>query len=259
MKFGICGGADSFEKALEGLDYIEESVGGALCPREDEAAFEAALAKCSSAVAPVIAANCFLPGDLKSTGPDVDCEALDAYVATAFARAEQVGIRKIVFGSGGSRQVPDGFDKGEAFEQLVAHLKRWGPIAAAHKVTIVIEPLQTAECNIINTVTEGADLARKADHSNVRLLADFYHMLCDGEGPDSLCAAGDLLQHIHVAEKEKRTAPGMEGDDFRPFLSALKEIGYDEALSLECGFGDDFVAGATAGLAELRRQWDEAG
>ncbi len=258
MRFGICGSADTFGKAPDGLDYMEESVGGALCPQDDQAAFDVCLAKCKAAVAPVIAANCFLPGDLKSTGPEVDCEALDAYVATAFARAEQIGITKIVFGSGGSRQVPDGYDEVEAFEQLVAHLERWGPIGAAHNVTIVIEPLQTAECNIINSVTEGVALARRADHPNVRVLADFYHMLCDGEGPDSIRDAGDLLKHIHVAEKEKRTAPGMAGDDFRPFLKALKDIGYDETLSLECGFGDDLVAGATAGLAELRRQFAEA-
>jgi sugar phosphate isomerase/epimerase len=258
MRFGICCGAEMYETAPEGMDYIEESVGGALCPRDDETAFEACLAKCAAAVAPVVAANCFLPGDLKSTGPDVDEAALDAYVTSAFARAERVGISKIVFGSGGSRQVPDGFDKAEGFSQLVAHLKRWGPIAAKYHVTIVIEPLQTAECNIINTVTEGAELARAADHPNVRLLADFYHMLCDGEGPESLRAAGGLLQHIHVAEKEKRTAPGMEGDDFRPYLKALKDIGYDDTISLECGFGDDALAGASAGLAELKRQLMEA-
>ena len=258
MRFGICCGADTFETAPEGIDYIEESVGGALCPQDDDAAFQARLAKCNSAVAPVVAANCFLPGELKSTGPDVDEAALDAYVATAFARAEQVGIGKIVFGSGGSRQVPDGFDKAAAVAQLTAHLKRWGPIGARHNVTIVIEPLQTAECNIINSVTEGAELARAADHPNVRLLADFYHMMCDGEGPESLRAAGDVLHHFHVAEKDKRTAPGMEGDDFRPYLKALKDIGYDGTVSLECGFGEDMLAGATAGLAELRRQWLDA-
>ena len=258
MRFGICCGADTFETAPEGIDFIEESVGGALCPQDDETAFEACLAKCKSAVAPVVAANCFLPGDLKSTGPYVDEAALDAYVSSAFARAEPVGITKIVFGSGGSRQVPDGFDKATAFGQLVAHLKRWGPIGAKHNVTIVIEPLQIAECNIINSVTEGAELARAADHPNVRLLADFYHMACDGEGPESLWAAGSVLQHFHVAEKEKRTAPGMEGDDFRPYLKALKDIGYDDTVSLECGFGEDPLAGASAGLAELRKQWAEA-
>ena len=258
MRFGICGSADTFEIAPEGLDYLEESVGGALCPREDGAAFQACQDKCQAAVAPVIAANCFIPGDLKSTGPDVDRDALDAYVATAFARAEQIGIGKIVFGSGGSRHVPDGFDKARAFDQLVGHLTRWGPMAARHDVTIVIEPLQAAECNIINSVTEGAHLARAVDHPCVRLLADFYHMRCDGEGPEPIRQAGELLRHFHVAEKERRTAPGMAGDDFTPFLKALKDIGYDETLSLECSFGGDLQSGATAALAEIRRQWDEA-
>ena len=256
MKFGICGGPDTFAARPDGLDYLECTVGHML-PREDDAAFADAFAKLQDACAPLLAANCFLPGDLKSTGPDVDCDALDAYVAAAFARAEKVGIKRIVFGSGGSRQVPDGFDKEEAFAQLVAHCKRFGDIAAKHDIVIVIEPLQVAECNIINTVTEGADLARAVNYPNVRVLADFYHMACDGESPDAIRQAGDLLQHCHTAEREKRTAPGAAGDDFRPYLKALKDIGYAGAISLECGWGD-MQAEAAASLAEFRRQWDEA-
>ncbi len=257
MKFGICGGPDTFAARPDGLDYLECTVGHML-PREDDAAFADAFAKLQDACAPLLAANCFLPGDLKSTGPDVDCDALDAYVAAAFARAEKVGIKRIVFGSGGSRQVPDGFDKEEAFAQLVAHCKRFGDIAAKHDIVIVIEPLQVAECNIINTVREGAKLAKAADHANVKVLADFYHMACDGEGPDAIREAGPLLQHVHVAEKEKRTAPGMEGDDLRPFLKALKDIGYDGMVSIEAGFGDDMAAQAPLSLAELRKQYDQA-
>ncbi len=257
MQFGICGGPDTFAAKPDGMDYLECTVGNML-PREDDAAFEAALPKLQGACAPFQAANCFLPGDLKSTGPDVDSGALDAYVATAFARAEKVGITRIVFGSGGSREVPDGFDKEEAFAQLVAHCKRFGKIAAKHNITIVIEPLQVAECNIINTVREGTKLAKAVDHPNVKVLADFYHMACDGEGPDAIVEAGDLLQHVHVAEKEKRTAPGMEGDDLRPYLKALKDIGYNGMVSIEASLGDDAAAQAPLSLAELRKQADEA-
>ncbi len=257
MKFGICGGPDAFAARPEGLDYLECTVGH-LLPREDDAAFEAALGQLQGACAPFLAANCFLPGDLKSTGEDVDCAALDAYVATAFARAQTVGIKRIVFGSGGSRQVPDGFDKEEAFQQLVDHCKRFGDIAATRDIVIVIEPLQVAECNIINTVREGTKLVRAVDHPNVKVLADFYHMACDGEGPDAIREAGDLLQHVHVAEKEKRTAPGIEGDDLRPFLKALKDIGYDGMVSIEASLGDDAAAQAPLSLAELRKQADEA-
>ncbi len=257
VTFGICGGPDTFAACPEGMDFLECTV-GAMLPREDDAAFAADLPALTGACAPFLAANCFLPGDLKTTGPVIDEAALDAYVDTAFARAKQVGIKRIVFGSGGSRQVPDGFDMEEAFQQMVGHCKRFGPIAAKYDITIVIEPLQLAECNIINTVTEGVRLAKAVDHPNVKVLADFYHMACDGEGPESIVAAGDLLQHVHVAEKEKRTAPGMEGDDLRPYLKALKEIGYDGMISIEASFGDDSAAQAPLSLAELRKQYEEA-
>ena len=257
VTFGICGGADMFATAPEGLDFLECTVGQML-PRDDDAAFAPAMAELTGACAPFLAANCFLPGDLKTTGPVVDEAALDAYVDTAFARAQKIGIKRIVFGSGGSREVPEGFCKDEAFAQMVGHCKRFGPIAAKYGITIVIEPLQLAECNIINTVTEGVKLAKAVDHPNVKVLADFYHMACDGEGPESIVAAGDLLQHVHVAEKEKRTAPGMEGDDLRPYLKALKEIGYDGMISIEASFGDDAAVQAPRSLAELRKQYDQA-
>ncbi len=257
VRFGICGGPDMFAACPEGMDFLECTV-SALVPLEDDAAFADALAALQGAPSPFKAANCFLPGDLKTTGPDVDEAALDAYVDTVMARAKQLGLERIVFGSGGSRQVPDGFDKDEAFNQMVGHCKRFGAIAAKYGVTIVIEPLQLAECNIINTVTEGIKLAKAADHPNVKVLADFYHMACDGEGPESIIAAGDLLQHVHVAEKEKRTAPGMEGDDLRPYLKALKEIGYQGMISIEASFGDDAAAQAPLSMAELRKQYEEA-
>jgi sugar phosphate isomerase/epimerase len=257
VTFGICGGPDMFAACPEGMDFLECTV-SALVPLEDDAAFADALAALQGGCAPFKAANCFLPGDLKTTGPDVDEAALDAYVDTVMARAKQLGLQRIVFGSGGSRQVPDGFDKDEAFNQMIGHCRRFGDIAAKYGVTIVIEPLQLAECNIINTVTEGIKLAKAADHPNVKVLADFYHMACDGEGPESILAAGDLLQHVHVAEKEKRTAPGMEGDDLRPYLKALKEIGYDGMISIEASFGDDAAAQAPLSLAELRKQYEEA-
>jgi len=257
MKFGICGGPDTFAVRPKGLDYLECTVGHVL-PREDDTAFDKALVKLKGACAPFLAANCFLPGDLKSTGPDVDKAALDKYVSTAFARAQKVGIKRIVFGSGGSRQVPEGFDKAKAFAQLADHCRWFGKIAARHDIVIVIEPLQVAECNIINTVREGTKLAKTVDHANVKVLADFYHMACDGEDPDAIREAGELLQHVHVAEKEKRTAPGMEGDDLRPFLKALKDIGYSGMVSIEASLGDDAAKQAPVSLAELRKQYEEA-
>ena len=260
MRIGVCTRPESLRSLAGppgGLDYIECPVGDVLCPREGEAAFESRLAAARAAPSPVEAANGFLPGDLKTTGPEVDVEALDAFVATAMQRAARIGIRTIVFGSGASRRVPDGFEIAAAAEQIVGHLKRWGPVAAARAVTIALEPLNKAECNIVTSVDEGADLVRRAAHPNIRLLVDTYHMARSNEPPEAIRRSAGLVAHVHCAEGDGRGPLGTKGEDQRPFFRALKDIGYDGRVSIEAGW-QEFAAQLPAALAELRRQIEEA-
>src|SRR5690606_26144840 len=86
----------------------------------------------------LLAANCFLPGGLKVTGPDVDHARLAAYADTAFHRAASLGIRFIVFGSGGARQIPDGWPHAEGFEQFIRALEICAPLAQKHGVVLVV-------------------------------------------------------------------------------------------------------------------------
>lgn len=253
MKLGICSSpADASVLPAGAVDFIEANVQQFLLPLHDEAAFapqEEAAAACKF---PVYSANCFLPGTLKSTGPDADLGAIEAYAATAFERAARVGMKVIVFGSGGSRQVPEGFSHGRAREQFAEVLRRIAPLAGARGVTVVVEPLGRGECNFINTVTEGAALVREVNHPAIRLLADFYHMMKNEEDPASWGPAAEWLAHTHAAEIEQRTAPGIVGDDFRPFLAPLKAAGYGGALSLECSFPNGLATDGPRALATLR-------
>lgn len=180
------------------------------------------------------------------------------YAECAFQRASICGIDTIVFGSGGSRQVPEGFSAATAFDQYVALLRDLAAIAQRHRVTVVVEPLNRGECNLINTIAEGADAVRQVGDARVRLLADIFHMMRNGEGPEAILAHGDLLSHAHIAEVESRTAPGTKGDDFRPFLRALRSVGYDRRLSLECGFGD-LAADLQRAVSTLRDQMRDSG
>jgi sugar phosphate isomerase/epimerase len=244
---GIC---TSVADAPRGADFIEENVQNFLRPEQPDCAPP-------PCAVPVRAANCFLPSALKCVGPVVDTPRLLRYAATAFARARQVGIEIIVFGSGGARQLPDGFSKAKAEEQFVALLRALGPLAGTQGITLVIEPLNRAECNFINSVPEADALAAAAGHPNVCVLADFFHMLRNGQPPDDIVRHGTRLRHVHVAEKEKRTAPGVAGDDFWPFLRALKQIGYRGAISIESAWGD-VKSEAAAAVRALRQQIQEA-
>jgi len=236
-----------------GGDYVEESVQGFLIPDRPDREFREKARAAAGSPLPVLACNSFLPGSLKSVGPDARPDEIAAYAGTAFRRAAEIGVRTVVFGSSGSRSIPDGFDRAEARRQFVGLLRRLGPVAAAHGIVVAIEPLNRDETNFINTVAEGAAVVREAGHPNIRLLADIYHMLRENEGPDALVDAGPLLRHVHIAEKDRRTPPGVAGDDFRPYLQALRRAGYAGAISVECRW-DDLAGQLQAALKALRDQ-----
>jgi len=257
MDFGICAAAGAnaeLAATMPGLDFLEENVQGFLVPSAPEGDFNAKLAAARAAKRPIVAANCFLPGSLPCVGPAVDAAAIEAWAAIAFRRAEATGIRVIVFGSGGSRKIPEGFSADTARDQFVTLLARLGPVAARYGVTLAVEPLGRGECNFINTVGEGASIVREANHPNVRLLADLYHMLKNGETAADLAPVVPLLAHVHIAEVAKRSAPGVAGDDFTAFFTILRAGGYDARISLECNWGD-LTKEAAPGIAETRRQF----
>ncbi len=253
-RLGVCtsfGNAATLQSG--GCDYIEESVQGFLVPDKPESEFRGKVMAFKGSALPILACNSFLPGSLKSVGPEPRHDEIVAYALIAFRRAREAGIKTIVFGSSGSRAIPDGFDRAEARRQFVRLLRRLAPIAKAHGITVVIEPLNSGECNFINTVEDGAAIVKETGHPNIRLLADIYHMLREGEGPDALLAAGPLLKHIHIAEKDRRTPPGVAGDDFTPYLQALRSARYTGAISLECRW-DDLAGELPRAIEALKSQ-----
>ncbi len=239
MKYGLCGGPELGACAsAAGFDYLEINVQKHLAPEQDEAAFAAQRRQMAQSPVPVEAANCMIPGHLKICGPAVDRVRLERYVETLGIRAERVGVRVIVFGSGGARAIPEGFDRREGWRQLVEFGRNLGGIAQRHGVTIAVEPLRRRECNILNTVAEAAGYVREVAHPAIRLLVDSFHWGEENESPQAIVEAGDLLSHVHVATLSHRMAPGLEPHDFGPFFRALKQVKYDGRVSIEATFND---------------------
>ena len=239
LDLGVCTNIDNSSLVKKhGYNFLEETVSKFLIPSESDEKYALNLAKLKDSGINLYAVNSFLPGSLKCVGPDDNTEAILKYAETTFRRMEQASFRIIVFGSGGSRKIPDGFDKAKAKSQFVEINKKIAPLAKKYNVTVVLEPLNYGETNLLNTLEEGIEFVNEINHPNIQVLADFYHMLKNGEQASSIVKAGKLLKHAHLAEKENRTAPGIVGDDFRPFLAALKEINYKGKLAIECRWKD---------------------
>jgi sugar phosphate isomerase/epimerase len=240
------------------MDYVEENVGSFLKPGEDEESFSDSIKLAEKAGIPVPAVCCFVPGSIKSVGPELDMDVLLKWAETVFTRARRIGTEIVVYGSGASRNIPEGFPKDEAWDQFIELLKQMGPLAESSGVTVVLEPLNTNETNLINSVSEGGDIVRAVSHSHIRLLADIYHMAVDGEPADAILSCGELLEHTHCAEQENRAAPGTAGFDFVPYLLALKESGYNKRISIECKW-KNMEEEASGAIEYLTNQLRKAG
>jgi sugar phosphate isomerase/epimerase len=257
MRFGCCAGPDNAEAAARaGFDFIELPAASVLQGDADGAEFAPMLAKLENLPLPVEAFNIFLPGDLKVVGPDRDAERTRRYLRHVMDRASAAGGKVVVFGSARSRNVPEGFDRDEAENQIAEFLLAAAPIAERYDVTIAIEPLNRGESNILNSVPEAIDLANRVSHPNVRALADLYHIAVENESLDHLLNAKGKLAHVHVADPDRRP-PGSGPNAAREMFRHLKEIGYGGRISVECSW-KDFPAEAPAAVEFLRRTWDSA-
>ena len=236
---GLCTSLDNAVKVRDnGGSYVETTVSGFLIPEEPFEKFKKNLDKARACELPVIRANGFFPSDLRLTGPEADIDRAVKYSKVAFERARMMGIDVVVLGSSGSRSIPEGFSRDVAREQFVTLLRRIAPYAEKNGIILVIEPLRPDETNFINTVREGASIAREVGHPNICVLADIYHMLQSGEDPGAIIEAGSTLRHCHIAENARRTPPGVDGDDFSAYFDALAKIDYKGYMSIECGWDD---------------------
>jgi sugar phosphate isomerase/epimerase len=259
MKFGICTSVDNAATVkAAGADFVEEGVQHLLAAHVADDQWSGA-SRVQGSPLPVPAANSLVPGSLKITGPDAQLEALRKYMSTIFRRAGATTTRILVFGSGGARNVPDGFDRATARSQIIEFLKMCAPLAQQNSVTLVIEPLNRKECNIINSVAEAMEYVRAVAQPSIQCLVDSYHMWLEDEPVENVRSAMASIKHVHVADKVGRVPPGESGQaDYRPLFSILKAGNYQGLVSIEASKFSDIAGIGPRTLAFLRQQWEEA-
>ena len=252
VQVGYCTPLRNLDAAkTAGFDYVELST--TEIANLSDADFDQAAARVRQVGLPVPATNLFLPAALKVTGPAIDRDQQMAHVKKAFDRLAKLGTQIVVFGSGGARQVPDGFPKDEAFQQLVDFGRRIAPEARARGITVTIEPLRRQETNIINSAAEGLRLVEAINDPNFQLMVDFYHLASVKEDPSIIIRARDHIRHLHMANPEGRVFPRDPAEyDYAPFFAALRTIGYDQRISVEAST-KELEADAPRAIALLRK------
>ncbi len=231
MKFGVCVGTDiekmKYIKAL-GYDYAESHCQE--IAKKDKEHLDAMKAT----GLPVIAANCFI--GMRIVGEEKDEEKIKEYLETLFEKASYLGLKHLIFGSSGARRIPDGMSLEEGRAEIVDFLKNLVvPVAEKYNLPVAIEPLRPEECNAINTIADGVEIAKRVDSPFVKVLADVAHMYVQNETMDSLINYNGWIIHAHTSNPDpdpsfgkKRIYP-KKGDAFSQasFVDALKSVGVE--------------------------------
>ncbi len=105
--------------------------------------------------------------------------------------------------------------------------------ASDFDTTVLYEPLNRYETNLVTTLADGVALLGGLGVSRVKLLADLFHMnIEEANIAEAIRAAGELVGHVHFADSNRRAA-GAGHTDFVPVVKALRDIGYAGYLSAE--------------------------
>lgn len=203
---------------------------------------------------PVSAGARLVPESMKIVGESVDFAVLTTYMTRVTALAGELGIKVLAFGSGAARQIPNGFNRDRARDQIIDFLKMSGPLARDNGALIAVEPLNRNECNCVNSLNEAAELVREVNHVGVKLLYDSYHAWMEDESLANLRSVSSLIRHVHAADRHHRSAPGLSGQsDYRAAFRILKEASYQGSISVEATW--NIEKDGSRVLDYLKKQW----
>ncbi len=252
----ICDLKNVKEAAKAGYDFIETPFGGLSEKSEKEIkAFSDTLNECGITCA---SCNGFIPGSIKVCGPEMNDDKIKEYLRSTFEKSAYLGYKSVIFGSGGARNVPEGYSRDKAKDDIIHFLSDLVlPFAKEYGVVIGIEELRSEETNIINTCAEAMEYVYAVNDQHIKLLVDLYHVACMGTPTEELLEYKGYVSHVHIASPSNgRIFPlPTDGDDalYRRFYKVLEDIGYEaKNISLEGSCGKDFNDTITKSISYLK-------
>lgn len=234
MKFGLCFDAkNAIDDFPSEADYLE--VSGMLVNKLDTETYGRLKNAVDDGRLKTHSCNGLIDPSLRLVGDDVDSDKIKSYCDSLFYKLAELKVKYLVFGSGQARNIPDGFSREAAEEQLLNLASLLADKAAPYGHIIAVEPLSYKECNVLNTLDESANYVKAVNRDNFKLLIDFFHFDSNGEDFASIERNKDLLVHAHFCTAKTRTVPTTAEDwaFFEKCVQSLIDIGYAGNLSFE--------------------------
>lgn len=214
--------------------------------------------------------------DLVSDDPAV-VTSTQAYLGECVRIAARVGAGVVggpIYAPVGRTWPMDANERRATVRRLVDRLRGPAEDAAAHRVTLAIEPLNRYETSLVNTVEQALDIVEAVDSPGCGIQVDTFHMnIEEKDMPAAIRIAGPRLAHVQVCGND-RGAPGNDHIAWPPVIRAIVDTGYSGPVCIESFTAENRTiataasiwrplersqdAIATDGLAYLREQFGDA-
>jgi len=175
------------------------------------------------------------PKGLHFTTPDVAVRRKTiAYLDELIDFCSDLGGQYMIFGSPKQRNTR-GIPVQEAKKNFAEGLARVADHAQKRHVKILIEPLGKNATDVVNTLQEASELAKKVNHPAIQIMFDFHNTTDEIEPLDTLLRKYyRYIHHIHVQEMDgKHLGTASAVNDYVKAFQTLKDLTYDKWISLE--------------------------
>jgi D-psicose/D-tagatose/L-ribulose 3-epimerase len=121
----------------------------------------------------------------------------------------------------------------EEWQRAVEGLATAAELAGKADVVLAIEPLNRFETYFLNTAADALALVGEVSHPNLLVQLDTFHAhIEENDTASAIRALGSSLGHFHASENTRGT-PGTGQVAWKACFAALREIGYDQWVTIE--------------------------
>ena len=228
-KIGCCVKIKDIDYAIiQGVDYIELPLSELVFDIKREKIISEIINRKIScnAVTKLLSNNIHICFD------DFYSKKVQDYLEDAFYIMNKLGTNIAVFGNSKSRYILENENFETHEKKMIMFCRELARFAKRYDIIVGIEPLNTEQCNYINTLDDAAKIVEKVNHPNLKIVADYYHMNKQNENLESLYKYSNLICHIHTSELASRDFPNWDNDQ-KQLFKTLNSINYSGFISVE--------------------------